>query len=86
MAITIQGIRVNDIQLEFNVEKGLFEIKTATYSLISSSGKVLAKQIVGGYQGMALEPSAKTKVAMDGFTQSYVVDIQVLLGLLEEKA
>ena len=83
MPITIQGIRVSDIVLENSLERGTFEIKTAGYALISSTGKVLAKQIVGGYQGMALEPSPATKAALDAFTKSYVADIQDLLGLME---
>lgn len=83
MAITIQGIRVNDIHLEPDHEHGGFKIKSAEYALISSTGKVLAKQIIGGYQGIALEASEKTKQAMTAFTQSYTADVQGVLGLLE---
>ena len=80
--ITIKGVCVNDIHIEPN-DKGGYRIKSAEYSLISSKDKVLAKQTIGGYQGMALEPSAATKDALDMFTKSYISDVQTLLGLLE---
>lgn len=83
MAITISAIRVDDVQIEPNAEHGGYKIKTAQYSLIGSSGKVLAKQTIGGYQGMVLEPSPETKKALDVFTQSYMKDMQALLGLIE---
>ena len=83
MAITIKGIKVNDVHIEPNTEQGGYRIKSAEYSLISSTGKVLAKQPIGGYNGMALEPSIKTKAALDEFTRSYESDVQALLGLME---
>lgn len=83
MAITLQGIRVNDIHIEPDVERGGYKIKSAEYSLISSTGKVLAKQTIGGYNGMPLEASATTKTALEAFTKSYAADVQTLLGLLE---
>ena len=83
MAVTIQGIRVNDFHIEPDVERGGYRIKSAEYSLISSTGKVLAKQTIGGYNGMPLEPSQATKSALEVFTKSYIADVQALLGLLE---
>lgn len=81
MPITISGIKVNDIHIEPIERADGYRIKTAEYSLISSTNKVLAKQIVGGYNGLALEPSQATKDALDVFTKSYVTDVQALLGL-----
>jgi hypothetical protein len=81
--ITISGIRVNDVHIEPDAEHGGYRIKTSEYSLIGSTGKVLAKQTLGGYQGMTLEPSPATKAALDAFMKSYVGDVQSLLGLLE---
>ena len=83
MPITISGIRVNDIHVEPDLERGGYRIKTAEYSLMSSTGKVLAKQTIGGYNGLVLEPSTETKKALDVFTQSYIHDAQSLLGLIE---
>jgi len=82
MAITIRGIRVNDIQIEPHPDGG-HKIKSAEYALISSADKVLAKQTIGGYNGVVLEPSPATKAALDAFTKSYTNDVQALLGLLE---
>lgn len=83
MAITISGIRVNDVSIEPDTESGGYKIKSAEYALISSTGKVLAKQLIGGYNGVKLEASPETKKALDAFTKSYVNDVQALLGLLE---
>ena len=83
MAITIQGIRVDTIHLEPNLEQGGYKISTAQYSLISSTGKVLAKQTIGGYQGLVLEPSPETKKALEAFTLAYSKDVQGILGLIE---
>ena len=83
MPITIAGIRVNDIHIEPDPEQG-YKIKTAEYSLIGSTGKVLATQTIGGYNSrIVLEPSFETKKALATFMQSYVHDAQELLGLLE---
>ena len=83
MAVTITGVRVDAIHLEFNPDSGMTKIDSAQYSLISSAGKVLAKQTIGGYQGMAIEPSPATLKAMDAFSKSYISDVQAILGLME---
>lgn len=83
MAITIQGIRLNDIHLEPDNENGGFKIKSAEYALISSTGKVLAKQNIGGYGGLVLEASPATKTALAGFAKLYTTDVQAILGLIE---
>lgn len=83
MPITISGIKVNDVHIEPNLEQGGYRIKSAEYSLMSSAGKVLAKQTIGGYNGLVLEPSQNTKRALETFTQSYIDDMQQLLGLME---
>lgn len=83
MPITISGIKVNDFHIEPDPERGGYKIASANYSLISSTGKVLAKQVIGGYQGMALEPSVETKQALEVLTKSYINDVQSILGLLE---
>ena len=83
MAVTIKGIQVNDVHVEPDLQAGGYRIKSAEYSLIGSTGKVLAKQVIGGYQGMTSEPSTQTKIALDAFAQSYIKDVQSLLGLME---
>ena len=83
MPITIKGLKVNNIHIEPDQSNGGYKISTADYSLVSSTDKVLAKQTIGGYQGMALEPSPATKQALEIFATSYAKDVQSLLGLLE---
>lgn len=81
MAITIAGIKVNDIHLEPNAEQGGYRIKSAEYSLIGSTGKILAKQSIGGYGGLVMEPSRETAVALEEFARMYQKDVILLLGL-----
>ena len=81
MAITIKGIRIDDIAVTWNIERGAFVVSTASYSLISSVDKVLAKQSIGGYGAMVLEPSPDTIKALEAFTASYKRDVTATLGL-----
>ena len=64
-----------------DAENGGFKTPQASYSLISSADKVLAKQTLGGYGGIALEPSAPTKKAFDDFAALYLADVNAVLGL-----
>lgn len=83
MAITVRGIRLEDISLSRNAEENEHKIASATYSLISSADKVLAKQCIGGYGGMVLEPSPATVQALRAFISSYQSDVTTTLGLEE---
>lgn len=81
MAIGIKGIRVDSVQVARG-EDGQQAI-TASYSLISTADKVLAKQAIGGYNGMTIQPSAQTIGALDAFLKLYVADVNTVLGLTE---
>lgn len=76
--ITLKGARVE----YFSVERkdGNYEI-SARYELLSSEDKVLAKQSIGGYSNMTIEPSAETEAAMLAFLKSYNADIGKAIGL-----
>lgn len=78
MPITLKGARVD----YFSVERkdGKYEI-SARYELISSEDKVLAKQSIGGYNSMTIEPSVATEQALQAFLKSYNTDIGKTLGL-----
>jgi hypothetical protein len=80
MAVTIKGIRLEDVSLH-RKEGGDFEIANSNYSLISSADKVLAKQTIGGYGGMVLQPSPVTVKALNDFIDSYRKDVHMVLGL-----
>lgn len=81
MAITIKGIRIEQVTIDRDVEGGGHKLSTASYALISSVDKVLAKQSLGGYGDMKLEPSATTVAALRAFMDSYQADVVATLGL-----
>jgi hypothetical protein len=83
MAITIKGIKIESVILGRD-ENGAYKVSSSEYSLISSKDTVLAKQTVGGYGGMVLEPSPATKKALETFISGYIGDVTALLGLAEE--
>ena len=80
MAITIKGIKLQNVNISRNEEAGGYKIASAEYALISSADKVLAKQTIGAY-AMTLEPSSLTVKAFDAFMASYADDITKTLGL-----
>ncbi len=80
MPITIKGIRLETVAIKRN-EDGGTKIESSEYSLISSVDKVLAKQTIGGYGGMVLEPSKETTAALNAFVESYRADVVATLGL-----
>lgn len=81
--ITVKGIRIESLTM-LKTAEGDTKIETALYSLISSADKVLAKQTIGGYQGMVVEPSAQTVKALNGFMELYKADVRAVLGLESE--
>ena len=77
--ITLKGARVE----YFAVERGAddeYKI-SARYELISSEGRVLAKQSLGGYGNMTIEPTTETKIALHAFLKAYNADIGRSIGL-----
>ena len=78
--ITIQGIRIESLKIERSEPTGE-DIITASYSLISSTGRVLAKQSIGDYSGMKLQPSASTLKAFGAAIAAYKNDVNSDLGL-----
>lgn len=81
--ITLKGIRLDAINLERDKERGDVAIKYATYSLISSTDKVLADQTIGGSYGgdkVKVEPSPTTVKALADFIAAYKDDINTTLG------
>jgi hypothetical protein len=81
MPITIKGIRVEGVTIAADVEMGGFRINDASYSLISSTDHVLAKQSIDGYGGLSLKASPETQKALYAFMASYKRDVIGVLGL-----
>lgn len=83
MATMLKGARVEAIDLKRNADSGDYKIFSSEYALISSSDVVLAKQTIGGYGGMVLEPSPDTVKALREFVRLYQADVTRTLGLEE---
>jgi hypothetical protein len=83
MAVTLQGIRLDAIKLDRDDKDGSFKV-SGHYSLVSSKGKVLAGQEVGGYNGMQIPMDAETTKAMQQFVDLYTNNITSLIGLDED--
>lgn len=79
--VTIKGIRVDHIVLERDEDSGILKIKSAQYSLISSTDHVLATQAISGYSGLALKPTVTTLNHLSEFLKSYHTDVLTVLGL-----
>ena len=77
--ITLKGARVESFSVERNSD-GEMKI-TCRYALLSSEGRVLAKQSVGGYNDMTIEPSVVTTQALQAFLKAYNDDIGRSIGL-----
>ena len=81
MAITIKGIRIIGVDIKLDKETGETKLSSAEYELVSSEDRVLAKQSIGGYQGIAVNPSAETIGLLRQFMESYRRDTTTVLGL-----
>lgn len=83
MPVTLKGIRLESVTLE-RQESGKLDLKSASYSLLSSTDHVLANQSIGGYgDKLKLNPSPKTIELLNAFVDNYRNDITTLLGLSE---
>ena len=79
--IAIQGIRIKTLTIQPKPD-GLDDKISATYELISTAGKVMATQSLGGYSSeMKLSISPATEKALDTFLASYTNDVNQLIGL-----
>lgn len=80
MPILIQGIKLSKIAMDLESESENGGV-TAEYCLMSTGGKVLAKQSIGGYGGMKIQPGTESQILLNKFVESYKADIQKVLGL-----
>jgi len=77
--ITIKGVRIDSIKIERSDSTGEQTIESS-YSILTSANKVVAKQTVGGYNGMKIQPSPATMQAMAAAVRLYQNDIDATLG------
>lgn len=79
MPMVVSEVRLNSISLSRDEENGGFKV-SGEYSLVGSTGKVMAKQSFNGYSGLKVEMSGDTHKALDGFVKAYSTDLNGVLG------
>ena len=74
--ITITGITLNEVTIDVdgNTIKG-------DYSIISSAGKVIAKQGFNSYSDIKVDMSLETKKLVNRAVEAVASEIEVTLGL-----
>jgi hypothetical protein len=84
VAIGIQGVRLEHLRIEFGDTQD-YKL-TGDYALMSTKGKVLARQGFNGYGGIEIKPSASTVGLMNKLVEAFNGDLNSVLGLNEENA
>ena len=79
MSISIKGIRLDRLTVERD-EDGKNKL-TGSYSLMSNTDNVLAKQAFNGYNDIELNPSATTVAALREFVELVKDDLHAVLGI-----
>lgn len=85
MAIGIQGVRLSKLSLDLNDKTGTYK-PGGEYEILSTTGKTLAKQTIGGYGGIEVPASIETVRLLNAFCQSYAKDVRTMIGLDEVEA
>lgn len=80
MAVTVLGVQLVNLTLTKNKEEGTIKL-TGNYELMSSAGKVLAKQGFNSYSEVALTQSGETMKLISELQASIQKDLNTTLGL-----
>ena len=80
MAITIGGVQLVSLNLAREKESGTTKL-TGSYELVSSTGKILAKQSFNSYNEIALTLSGDSQKLMADMQTSIQNDLNKTLGL-----
>ena len=81
MTIAIQGIKVDEVKITRG--KDATEKITGDYSLLSTQGRVLAKQGFNDWNEVAVSLSANTIGLCNKFMEGVQKDIETVLGFTE---
>jgi len=82
MGISIEKVRLDDLSIKTDADGKIGF--TGNYALVSSKGKVVAKQSFNLYGAdVKITPSPLTQAALDKFYELLQGDINILLGLSE---
>lgn len=79
MAISVQGIRLKSLKVDFN-DKGIPNV-AGTYELVSSTNVVLATQNFNGYNDMQLNLPHTSMAELRSTLDTIRGDINKILGL-----
>lgn len=85
MPITIRGIRITSLEVSRS-EEGKDKIK-ASYQLVASNDKVLAKENLSSeadYTGQLFTPSPQTIKALTDAVALYKKDVEMSIGFSDE--
>lgn len=82
MSITIRGVRLDSLSVSHDGDK---EKVTGQYSLMSNQDKALAKQGFNGYSEVKVDFSHNTMKALNALQKGVKEDIEIVLGLIEQK-
>jgi len=77
--ISIKGVKVDNVQIKQG-DKGEF-IVTGSYSIISSSDKVIATQSFNDYSEIKVGLSQETQKALENFSSLLKTDVEITTGL-----
>jgi hypothetical protein len=84
MAVSIEGCKFESLSLTRDKETGQWNLG-GSYTLISNTGVVLARQSINGYNDMKLEVSSESRQLMNALTASLQGDLNSVLGITEVK-
>ena len=79
MAVTVQGAQIDHLSVSKN-DKGEHKVE-GSYVLMSSTGKVLAKQKFNGYGDVSVSQSPQTAILFQDFLKGMQSDLNTTLGL-----
>lgn len=80
MAVTISGVRIVSLAISKDKDEGTTKL-TGSYELMSSVGKVLAKQSFNSYGEIVLQQSGETAKLLGDLQASIQKDLNNTLGL-----
>lgn len=82
MPIGIQGVRLSKLHIDLNDKTSGYK-PTGEYEILSTTGKTLAKQSIGGFGGIEVPASIETVRLLNQLCAAYAKDVRTMIGLDE---
>ena len=80
--LTLEGVKLVDLSISQD-DKGAVKVQ-GNYNLVSSSGRVLAKQGFNGYNEVKLPESIEVQKAVKELWKTLKNELDIHLGMLDE--